>query len=544
MIYGSRVRKLREEQSLSRQDLAALVCVSAATISNWENGRSNPTNTNLDILAIVLNTTTDYLTGLTDEPSPADPTPSETISSPVDSVQVIPVDTQTNYCENCGKPVPEGYRCCQECRWKNRWSETLLNSPELESRRKRSHSTQLFSLDREKPEAIFGASSARNGTKYFTTLETCTCHDFALNHRKIPCKHILRLAGELGLFQSEYFAEDEDDYMMHVVTENPDDASESYQNKVVEMTEIPPEIHEPVKYLPAVVTEPENIPHKPGIFLRLLKYAVCCVFGAVALLFIYGTFVDGSKSPDLYCFPLAFVIAGTLTAMTANRKGEKSAFKWWLYGAVVPIMSWIEVTMLKSENKAKSFMEGIMYSLAGFVVFVIVSMQFRPPVKLTESTLLEARPVAEVVSVPVSEDVKPEPKVSTDAGLNAEQAAYIAKLREQEREAQFRQEHGEWDVESESEELGESEQEAEKERQVQEYLKKANTVVVTSKGKKYHEANCRTVKGSSRTMTIAQAKKRGYTPCKVCSPPSSPVTAENIYWGDNVYTKKSVLNVD
>lgn len=71
----------------------------------------------------------------------------------------------------------------------------------------------------------------------------------------------------------------------------------------------------------------------------------------------------------------------------------------------------------------------------------------------------------------------------------------------------------------------------------QAYLKRANTVVVTPRGKKYHDPTCRTVRGSYKTLTVAQARKRGYTPCKVCNPPSKTVTLENsnIYWGDNVY---------
>jgi|GEM_PF-4351076 len=331
------------------------------------------------------------------------------------------------------------------------------------------------------------------------------------------------------------------------------------------MAETPPEIPEPVKYLPVVVSEPENLPHKPGIFLRLLKYAACCFFGAIALLFVYGAFVDGRESPDLYCFPVAFVIAGILTASAANLKGEKSVFKWWLYGAFVPLVSWIEVTMLKSEHKAKSFMKGLAYSFAGFVVFVIIASNFRPPMKPKESALPEVRPAVAVVPVSVSEDVKPKPETSADKGLklNAEQAAYMAKLRAQEREAkaksereqrewqakkereaQIRKEHGEWNTREDQDEEDNEDQELK--RRQQEYLKKANAVVVTPKGKKYHKPDCRTVRGSSRTLTVAQARKRGYTPCKVCVPPSQIVTLENsnIYWGDNVYYGEGGARLD
>lgn len=44
-------------------------------------------------------------------------------------------------------------------------------------------------------------------------------------------------------------------------------------------------------------------------------------------------------------------------------------------------------------------------------------------------------------------------------------------------------------------------------------------VYVTPKGKKYHVAGCRTIKGSSTAIPLSQAKSEGYTPCKVCNPP-------------------------
>ena len=174
---------------------------------------------------------------------------------------------------------------------------------------------------------------------------------------------------------------------------------------------------------------------------------------------------------------------------------------------------------------------------------MIVFVQFFPPVNSQESAVPEVSPVAAVVSV--SEDVKPEPKTSGDGKLTAEQAAYMAKLRGQERESQLRLEHGDWEI-SENQDETEREEEDELKRRQEEYLKKANAVVVTPKGKKYHKPDCRTVRGSSRTLTVAQALKRGYTPCKVCVPPSQTVTLENsnIYWGDNVYTIQRVRDVD
>ncbi|MBQ7734256.1 MAG: hypothetical protein IJT58_09595 [Synergistaceae bacterium] len=44
-------------------------------------------------------------------------------------------------------------------------------------------------------------------------------------------------------------------------------------------------------------------------------------------------------------------------------------------------------------------------------------------------------------------------------------------------------------------------------------------VVITPTGKKYHRMGCRTVRKSYKQLTVSQAQKRGYKPCKVCVPP-------------------------
>lgn len=77
----------------------------------------------------------------------------------------------------------------------------------------------------------------------------------------------------------------------------------------------------------------------------------------------------------------------------------------------------------------------------------------------------------------------------------------------------------------------------EKKMQQQEYLKNANTVVITSRGKKYYYTDCATVKGKTRTITIKQALKRGYKPCGVCEPPDHEITLENsgIDWDETIH---------
>ena len=43
-------------------------------------------------------------------------------------------------------------------------------------------------------------------------------------------------------------------------------------------------------------------------------------------------------------------------------------------------------------------------------------------------------------------------------------------------------------------------------------------VYVTEQGKSYHVKNCR-LKHGSKGMALAEAKKKGYKPCKICKPP-------------------------
>jgi len=46
------------------------------------------------------------------------------------------------------------------------------------------------------------------------------------------------------------------------------------------------------------------------------------------------------------------------------------------------------------------------------------------------------------------------------------------------------------------------------------------TVYITRTGKKYHRLDCRYLRRSSTPISLTEAIRRGYTPCKVCEPPS------------------------
>lgn len=45
------------------------------------------------------------------------------------------------------------------------------------------------------------------------------------------------------------------------------------------------------------------------------------------------------------------------------------------------------------------------------------------------------------------------------------------------------------------------------------------TVYVTDTGERYHLSSCRTLRGNGRPISLGEARRRGYTACRVCQPP-------------------------
>ncbi len=66
------IKEARIAAGLSQKQVALDLGVSAPTVSDWEAGKISPTTKNLIQLAKLLHTSTDYLLGLSDDPSPTD----------------------------------------------------------------------------------------------------------------------------------------------------------------------------------------------------------------------------------------------------------------------------------------------------------------------------------------------------------------------------------------------------------------------------------------------------------------------------------------
>lgn len=83
--FNERVSQLRRELGMNQQELAEKVDVSQIQVSKYERGLGYPSIDTLILLAHTLNTTTDYLLGLTDDPY----TESNTASIPPDVIELL-----------------------------------------------------------------------------------------------------------------------------------------------------------------------------------------------------------------------------------------------------------------------------------------------------------------------------------------------------------------------------------------------------------------------------------------------------------------------
>lgn len=64
----NRIKMLREQEGLKQADLAVLLNVSQATLSNWECGRYEPDQDALKVLSKRFDVSIDYLLGVSDSP--------------------------------------------------------------------------------------------------------------------------------------------------------------------------------------------------------------------------------------------------------------------------------------------------------------------------------------------------------------------------------------------------------------------------------------------------------------------------------------------
>lgn len=71
-MFSNRLRQLRKQLKLSQEELAKRINTTKGTISNYENEYSTPSNDVLIDLATVLDTTTDFLLGRTDDVNSGD----------------------------------------------------------------------------------------------------------------------------------------------------------------------------------------------------------------------------------------------------------------------------------------------------------------------------------------------------------------------------------------------------------------------------------------------------------------------------------------
>jgi len=68
-MIPNRLKKLRKQAGLTQKQIAEKIHVGQNSYSNWEKGNRTPIQPTIDKLAEILNTSSEYLTGITDDPT-------------------------------------------------------------------------------------------------------------------------------------------------------------------------------------------------------------------------------------------------------------------------------------------------------------------------------------------------------------------------------------------------------------------------------------------------------------------------------------------
>ena len=68
-MIPDRLKKLRKQAGLTQKQIAEKIHVGQNSYSNWEKGNRTPIQPTIDKLAEILNTSSEYLTGITDDPT-------------------------------------------------------------------------------------------------------------------------------------------------------------------------------------------------------------------------------------------------------------------------------------------------------------------------------------------------------------------------------------------------------------------------------------------------------------------------------------------
>lgn len=66
-LFASRLTELLKENNLSKRSFAQKIGVSAMSVSDWSNGKVQPTAESIYVVALFFNVSADYLLGLEDE---------------------------------------------------------------------------------------------------------------------------------------------------------------------------------------------------------------------------------------------------------------------------------------------------------------------------------------------------------------------------------------------------------------------------------------------------------------------------------------------
>lgn len=224
-LFSQRLMKIRSSKGWTQAQLADTLGISTYTLHRYETNQTIPDMDKISEYAKALNVTAEWLSGESVPKKRRD----SNILSEKSQMKAKPIDADYDQqsfsirCPDCGRNVMLYKIPCPHC-GEEIWnlaavcpvcgldpkanSETFGDWPsEIHATQKQQDKISKSLLKDTTPAKIdkksqTGVFVGRTGSEYKTSLNSCTCVSFIRD--QVPCKHIYRLAMELGLYSGDF----------------------------------------------------------------------------------------------------------------------------------------------------------------------------------------------------------------------------------------------------------------------------------------------------------------------------------------------------
>ena len=131
-------------------------------------------------------------------------------------------------------------------------------------------------------------------------------------------------------------------------------------------------------YTQETLHSPEIHTSNATFFSPIQKKIECFIMGFFGIILVLGSLGNAKLFPVMLMIPVTLFLLGYMTATIAKMKRLESTFtKWFLYGMFVPVISWFDVCMQKSNKKSNGFLQGMLMTVFFIFIFVVSASTYK-----------------------------------------------------------------------------------------------------------------------------------------------------------------------